>query len=184
MWCWSNVQPSSFSSLTIVTDSPPSRNICITFVQRRPNVFDVVLTLYKCHTNVLCLLGRCTEVTAPPLLRAGHTLIKCQTRIVIVTAPKSEKTGLGGGGGGALSRRWYLFRFRGFDDRPAGGKWHLRPIIDNTSRRPMPTVSRQLSAAATAHRTAPEFPARAPAREHGSSDSRRDRRIPGSRARE
>ena len=32
-------------------------NICITFVQCRPNVFDVGSTLYKCYTNVLCLLG-------------------------------------------------------------------------------------------------------------------------------
>ena len=30
--------------------------ICITFVQCRPNVFDVGPTLYKCYTNVLCLL--------------------------------------------------------------------------------------------------------------------------------
>ena len=35
-----------------------SQNVCITFVQRRPNVFDVGPTLYKCYTNVLCLLGR------------------------------------------------------------------------------------------------------------------------------
>ena len=33
------------------------QNICITFVQRRPNVFDVGPTLKKCHTNVICLLG-------------------------------------------------------------------------------------------------------------------------------
>ena len=32
-------------------------NICITFIQRRPNVFDVGPALYKCHTNVFCLLG-------------------------------------------------------------------------------------------------------------------------------
>ena len=31
--------------------------ICITFEQRRPNVFDVGPTLYKCYTNVVCLLG-------------------------------------------------------------------------------------------------------------------------------
>ena len=30
---------------------------CITFIQRRPNVFDAGPTLYKCYTNVLCLLG-------------------------------------------------------------------------------------------------------------------------------
>ena len=29
----------------------------LTFVQRRPNVFDVSPILYKCYTNVLCLLG-------------------------------------------------------------------------------------------------------------------------------
>ena len=34
-----------------------TQNICITFVQRRPNVFDVGPTLYKCYTNVLRLLG-------------------------------------------------------------------------------------------------------------------------------
>ena len=27
----------------------------IAFVQRRPNVFDIGPTLYKCYTNVLCL---------------------------------------------------------------------------------------------------------------------------------
>ena len=34
-----------------------TQNICITFIQRRPNVFDVGPTLYKCYANVLCLLG-------------------------------------------------------------------------------------------------------------------------------
>ena len=34
-----------------------TQHFCITFVQRRPNVFDVVPALYKCYTNVLCLLG-------------------------------------------------------------------------------------------------------------------------------
>ena len=37
--------------------SQQTQNISIAFVQRRPNVFDVGSTLYKCHTNVLCLLG-------------------------------------------------------------------------------------------------------------------------------
>ena len=31
--------------------------MCITFVQRRTNVFDVGPTLHECYTNVLCLLG-------------------------------------------------------------------------------------------------------------------------------
>ena len=34
-----------------------TQNICITFVQCRPNVSDVGPTLYKCDTNVLCFLG-------------------------------------------------------------------------------------------------------------------------------
>ena len=36
-----------------------TQNICITFIQRRPNVFDAGPTLYKCYTNILCLLGIC-----------------------------------------------------------------------------------------------------------------------------
>ena len=46
-------------------DSSPTQqaqNICITFVQRRPNVFDVGPTLYKCYTNVLWLLGSLTQL--------------------------------------------------------------------------------------------------------------------------
>ena len=34
-----------------------TQNICITFVQRRPNVFDVGPTLYKCYTQDMCLLS-------------------------------------------------------------------------------------------------------------------------------
>ena len=34
-----------------------TQNICITFIQRQPNVFDAGPILYKCYTNVLCLLG-------------------------------------------------------------------------------------------------------------------------------
>ena len=38
--------------------SQETQNICITFIQRRPNVFDVGPTLYKCNRNVLCLPGK------------------------------------------------------------------------------------------------------------------------------
>ena len=34
-----------------------TQNICITFIERRPNVSNVGPTLYKCYTNELCLLG-------------------------------------------------------------------------------------------------------------------------------
>ena len=43
-----------------------AQNICITFVQRRPNVFDVGSTLYKSYTNVLCLLGTYLEIAEIP----------------------------------------------------------------------------------------------------------------------
>ena len=43
-----------------------TQNICITFVQRRPNVFDVGPTLYECYTNVLCLLGNLQQKNWPP----------------------------------------------------------------------------------------------------------------------
>ena len=40
-----------------------TQTICITFTQCRPNVEDVGPTLYKCYTNVLCLLGgHCPDV--------------------------------------------------------------------------------------------------------------------------
>ena len=44
-----------------------TQNICITCMQRRPNVFDVGPTLYKCYINILCLLGKdawCWEKTS------------------------------------------------------------------------------------------------------------------------
>ena len=49
-----------------------TQNICITFVQRRPNVFNVGPTLYKYYTNVLCLLG-ITLVSTRPHLRTGFS---------------------------------------------------------------------------------------------------------------
>ena len=57
---------SKFKSINLCTPPPAishshssqqTQNTCITYVQRRPNVFDVGPTLYKCYTNVLCLLG-------------------------------------------------------------------------------------------------------------------------------
>ena len=41
----------------IMTVSQQTQNICITFVQRRPDFFDVGPPVYKCYTNVLSLLG-------------------------------------------------------------------------------------------------------------------------------
>ena len=36
---------------------PANTKYFITFIQRRPNIFDVGPKLHKCYTNVLCLLG-------------------------------------------------------------------------------------------------------------------------------
>ena len=44
-------------------DSQQTQEICITFVQRLTNVFDVGPTLYKCYTNILCLLGFTSQET-------------------------------------------------------------------------------------------------------------------------
>ena len=40
-----------------VVPTRSTQHICVTFVQCWTNVEDVGPTLYKCHTNVLCLLG-------------------------------------------------------------------------------------------------------------------------------
>ena len=44
-----------------------TQNICITFIQCRPNVFHGGLTLYKCYSDVLCLLSG-----AAPIIIVGN----------------------------------------------------------------------------------------------------------------
>ena len=51
-----DVGPAISHSLTDI-NFPVTQNIFITFIQRRPNVFDFGAALYKCYINVLCLLG-------------------------------------------------------------------------------------------------------------------------------
>ena len=46
--------------------SQQTQNICITFVQSRPNVFNIGPTSYKCHTNVLRLSGICHRALYEP----------------------------------------------------------------------------------------------------------------------
>ena len=56
-----------------------NRNICITFIQRRPNVFDVGPTLYKCYAILLYLLGIDDHVNGGLVARItffdGHVFI-------------------------------------------------------------------------------------------------------------
>ena len=49
---WSDLQKIPPSMMTII----PSKHICIAFIQCWTNVEDIGPTLYKCYTNVLCLL--------------------------------------------------------------------------------------------------------------------------------
>ena len=49
-------------NVTKLNISQRIQNICITFIQRRPNVFDVRPKLYNCYTNVLCFLGCVSEI--------------------------------------------------------------------------------------------------------------------------
>ena len=58
--------------------------LCIIFVQRRPNVFDVGPTLYKCYTNVLCLLGS--------WLLAGSSATQCSSCSRVRLSPSSHRT--------------------------------------------------------------------------------------------
>ena len=53
---WLVITASSIKQYQFSCYSQQTQNICITFVQRRLNVFDVVPTLYTCYTNVFCLL--------------------------------------------------------------------------------------------------------------------------------
>ena len=49
-------QYASCTLLVLVTPQQ-TQNICIRFIQNRPNVFDVGPALYECWKNYLCLLG-------------------------------------------------------------------------------------------------------------------------------
>ena len=51
---------------------PVNTNICITFIQRRPNVFNVGPMLYKLYRNVLCLLGLSAISTADAFYRLSR----------------------------------------------------------------------------------------------------------------
>ena len=82
------------TTITTITTPPthPSQqiqNICITFIRCRINVEDVGPTLYKCYTNVLCLLGCTTPPTQlpPPHHHYHHCII-----ITIIYTTKTTLT--------------------------------------------------------------------------------------------
>ena len=59
---------------SIIVDTQQTENIWITFVQRRPNVFDAGPTLYKCYTNVF-------EFVAQPLNYRAQALVDSVSRL-------------------------------------------------------------------------------------------------------
>ena len=59
----------------INTFSQQTQNICITFVQCWTNVEDVGPTLYKCNTNVSCLLGRFFRFLIPLSPHDDHSIM-------------------------------------------------------------------------------------------------------------
>ena len=67
-------------------------NICITFVQRRPNVFDVGPTWYKCYRHIRCLLGRpilsnFKRVIKLPMFFCTFNLSNLQSLTVLIDRP-------------------------------------------------------------------------------------------------
>ena len=48
-----------------------TQNICITFIQCWANVEDIGPALYKCYTNVLCLLGCWCRIPIDISVKAG-----------------------------------------------------------------------------------------------------------------
>ena len=52
-----------------------TKQIWKTFAQRRPNVHDVGPTVYKCYTNVLCLLGWRTALGGGSDMSDGYTTV-------------------------------------------------------------------------------------------------------------
>ena len=74
------MRSSSFYERLGPAKSQPSKHktFCITFAQRRPNVFDVGPTFYKYYTNVLCLLRTHDKVCGGP-----GTLFRCGIRMFI-----------------------------------------------------------------------------------------------------
>ena len=90
-------KPTTFNQQCVVfagaalSPAQHAQNICKTFVQRRPNVFDAGPTLYKCCTNGLCLLGVLSLVASdlgilyyPVLTSCPKLSIRCQRFVIEV----------------------------------------------------------------------------------------------------
>ena len=73
-----------------------TQNICITFAQRRSNVFDVRQTLYKCYLNVLCFFwkvhaflgGGLNSLRSFPFSKDAESITPIQTTPVHSNGPR------------------------------------------------------------------------------------------------
>ena len=74
---WASIHPTlgerpAFAGIGQVTLSQQTQNICIAFVQRRHNVFDVGPALHKCYTmQMSCLLGVCNRIFQPDIFKVN-----------------------------------------------------------------------------------------------------------------
>ena len=88
--CTFNIISIKWVSYCYVTQQ--TQNICITFIQRRPNVFEVGPTLYNCYTNVLGLRARLhtargIDFSVRRRLTGLQTIIAASLRSSINTSP-------------------------------------------------------------------------------------------------
>ena len=70
-------------SLLAMVTSEQTQNICITVFQRRPNVFAVEQTLYKCYTNILHLLVWVSFVFRDTLSGCGLSCLQNANYIIV-----------------------------------------------------------------------------------------------------
>ena len=81
----------------VLPETQRAQNICITFIQRRPNVFDVGPTLYKCYTNVLCLLERPVALNLS-CLHVGQHSFKISLRLTVTKCLSGLRANSSAGG--------------------------------------------------------------------------------------
>ena len=69
-------------------------DICITFIQRRTNVFDIGPTLYKCYTNILCLLDVSQQGCIREWIVEKDTGVFSSEHTIVSSQLKSTDTGV------------------------------------------------------------------------------------------
>ena len=97
-----------YSSKTIFRYfSVNTKHLYIPFIQRRPNVLDVSPTLYKCYTDVLCLLGCGQFYLIVSVCRLNHVSVRerkgsCFTMFTQLKYTSRKSLGVLLAGGGSI----------------------------------------------------------------------------------